>query len=63
MLDAITERPAWSLCQSNNPTGTYLPEIELQRLHAGLRDDILLVIDCAYEEYIDQPDYVMGWIW
>ena len=44
----------------NNPAGTYLPEVELRRLHAGLRDDILLVIDCAYEEYIDEPDYVDG---
>ena len=32
----------------------------MRRLHAGLRDDILLVIDCAYEEYIDEPDYVDG---
>ncbi len=37
----------------NNPTGTYAPKAEIARLHAGLRDDILLVLDHAYSEYID----------
>ncbi|MEJ7371143.1 aminotransferase class I/II-fold pyridoxal phosphate-dependent enzyme, partial [Staphylococcus caprae] len=40
----------------NNPTGTYSPRSELARLHAGLRDDILLVVDHAYAEYIDGAD-------
>jgi histidinol-phosphate aminotransferase len=44
----------------NNPTGTYLPRAELARLRAGLRDDILLVIDAAYSEYIDLPDFSSG---
>ncbi|MBL4646919.1 MAG: aminotransferase class I/II-fold pyridoxal phosphate-dependent enzyme, partial [Rhizobiales bacterium] len=30
------------LANPNNPTGTYLPFDEVKRLHAGLRDDILL---------------------
>lgn len=42
------------LANPNNPTGTYLPGEELARLHSGLRDDILLVIDHAYAEYL--PD-------
>lgn len=34
-----------------NPTGTWLPSSELERLHAGLRPDILLVLDEAYVEF------------
>jgi histidinol-phosphate aminotransferase len=37
----------------NNPTGTHASREEIARLHAGLRDDILLVLDHAYAEYID----------
>ena len=37
----------------NNPTGTYISKAEIARLHAGLRTDILLVLDHAYAEYID----------
>lgn len=39
----------------NNPTGTYLPKQELERLHAGLPGEVLLVIDQAYAEYVE-PD-------
>lgn len=48
------------LANPNNPTGTYLPKSELARLRAGLSDEILLVIDAAYAEYIDLPDYSSG---
>lgn len=44
----------------NNPSGTYLPRAEVERLRAGLRADILLVIDAAYAEYVEQPDYEPG---
>jgi len=37
----------------NNPTGTYAGREEIARLHAGLRADILLVLDHAYAEYIE----------
>lgn len=37
----------------NNPTGTYTPREDIARLHAGLRPDILLVLDHAYAEYIE----------
>ncbi len=48
------------LANPNNPTGTYLPFEEVKRLHAGLRDDILLVLDGAYAEYLDKADYDAG---
>lgn len=37
----------------NNPTGRYVGADEIARLHAGLRNDILLVVDQAYGEYLD----------
>lgn len=40
----------------NNPTGTYMPRAELERLHAGLPSDVLLVVDQAYAEYLDDGE-------
>jgi histidinol-phosphate aminotransferase len=44
------------LANPNNPTGTMIPGTEVARLHAGLRPDILLVLDQAYAEYLNHPD-------
>lgn len=57
ILSAVTDRTRIVfIANPNNPTGTYTPKHEIARLHAGLRDDILLVIDHAYAEYIDGDD-------
>jgi len=48
------------IANPNNPTGTYLPGSELQRLHAGLPDHTLLLIDSAYAEYVTAEDYDSG---
>jgi histidinol-phosphate aminotransferase len=48
------------LANPNNPTGTYLPASEVQRLRDNLRPDILLVIDAAYAEYVVRNDYTSG---
>jgi histidinol-phosphate aminotransferase len=48
------------LANPNNPTGSYLPAVELERLRAALPPEVLLVLDLAYAEYIDQPDYDDG---
>ncbi|GGC92323.1 histidinol-phosphate transaminase [Chelatococcus reniformis] len=48
------------LANPNNPTGTYLPATEIERLHAGLPPHVLLVIDAAYAEYVTRDDYVSG---
>jgi histidinol-phosphate aminotransferase len=48
------------LANPNNPTGTYLNAEELRRLHAGLRRDILFVLDSAYAEYVTADDYTVG---
>ncbi|MFA7439691.1 MAG: histidinol-phosphate transaminase [Sphingomonadaceae bacterium] len=44
------------LANPNNPTGTMISRAEVARLHAGLRPDILLVVDQAYAEYLDDAD-------
>jgi histidinol-phosphate aminotransferase len=48
------------LANPNNPTGTYIPFDEVKRLHAGLRPDILLVLDAAYAEFVRKNDYAAG---
>jgi histidinol-phosphate aminotransferase len=48
------------LANPNNPTGSYLPAAELERLRAGLPEDVVLVIDAAYAEYANAPDYASG---
>ncbi|MDJ0390118.1 histidinol-phosphate transaminase [Roseomonas sp. E05] len=48
------------LANPNNPTGALLPTAEVARLRAGLRDDILLVLDSAYAEYVTEPGYDAG---
>ena len=61
LLAAVNERTRiLFLANPNNPTGTYLPEPALRRLRDGLRDDILLVIDSAYAEYVTAVDYGDG---
>ena len=54
ILACVTQRTrVVFVANPNNPTGTYAPKAEIARLHAGLRADILLVLDHAYAEYID----------
>lgn len=61
ILAAVSERTRICfLANPNNPTGTYLSEAEVRRLRDGLRDDILLVIDAAYAEYVSRNDYDSG---
>jgi histidinol-phosphate aminotransferase len=44
------------LANPNNPTGSFLPKGEIARLHAGLPQDVLLVLDQAYAEYVAPED-------
>ena len=48
------------LANPNNPTGTRITYREIKRLRAGLRDNILLVLDAAYAEYCDDDEYQDG---
>jgi len=61
ILEAVTPRTKIVfLANPNNPTGTYLAEAEMDRLRSGLREDIVLVIDSAYAEFVDVADYESG---
>ena len=48
------------IANPNNPTGSLLPAREVERLRAGLPPDVLLVLDAAYAEYVERPDYDAG---
>ncbi|WP_169567036.1 histidinol-phosphate transaminase [Sneathiella limimaris] len=61
LLASVTEKTKiLFLANPNNPTGTYISADEVRRLHAGLRSDILLVLDAAYAEYVTKSDYEAG---
>ena len=61
LLAAVTDKTRiLFLANPNNPTGTYLPTDEVIRLRDGLRNDVLLVIDAAYAEYVERADYTSG---
>ncbi len=45
------------LANPDNPTGTCLSGDEIRRLHRGLPEQVLLVLDSAYAEYVHAPDY------
>ncbi len=60
-LASVTERTRIAfIANPNNPTGTYLPHSEMLRLRASLPDDVLLVVDSAYAEYVGRNDYDPG---
>jgi histidinol-phosphate aminotransferase len=64
-VDALLERLSSRtrmvfLANPNNPTGSYLTSDELARLHAALPQDVLLVIDAAYAEFVRRNDYTGG---
>jgi histidinol-phosphate aminotransferase len=48
------------IANPNNPTGSCLSTQDVKRLHAGLPDNVLLVIDAAYAEYVQRNDYDPG---
>ena len=48
------------LANPNNPTGTYISKKELLDLRKKLRQNILLVVDDAYFEYMLNKDYKSG---
>lgn len=61
LLAAVTSRTRLVfLANPNNPTGSYLDAGELARLHAGLPEDVVLVVDAAYAEFVTAADYDSG---
>lgn len=61
LISAVTDKTRIVfVANPNNPTGTYLSHNEMARLRAGLPDSVLLVIDAAYAEFVDEEDYSAG---
>jgi histidinol-phosphate aminotransferase len=61
LLDAVT--PSTKLvyvCNPNNPTGTMNARAELDAYFECVPDHVLTVLDQAYFEYIDEPEYPDG---
>lgn len=55
---AVTERTRviW-LCNPNNPTGAIFTNQELERLLEGLGKDVIVLLDEAYCDYVDDAAY------
>lgn len=48
------------IANPNNPTGTYVTKAELEKFLAGLPDNVIVVMDQAYDLFIDVEDYPNG---
>ena len=61
LIDRVTARTRMLfLANPNNPTGSCLSSEAVRRLRAALPDEVLLVIDSAYAEYVGRNDYEPG---
>jgi histidinol-phosphate aminotransferase len=61
MLGAITPRTRLVyICHPNNPTGTMNTRDELDAYFDRVPEHVLTVLDQAYLEYIDDPEYADG---
>jgi histidinol-phosphate aminotransferase len=61
LLGRVSERTRICyLANPNNPTGSYLLADELRRLRENLPENVLLVVDAAYAEYVTARDYTNG---
>lgn len=58
MADAVTPRTRLLfLCNPNNPTGTMVTGAEVEALLARVPDDVIVVFDEAYYEYVRSCDF------
>ena len=48
------------IANPNNPTGTYISDKEMIKLRKNLPENILLMVDDAYAEYVTKKDYKSG---
>ncbi len=58
MASAVTKKTKIIfICNPNNPTGTIVRRVEVEKFLSRLRKDILVVFDEAYAEYATDPDF------
>ncbi len=64
ILARITTRTRLiAVANPNNPTGTWLPRSEIQRLIENVPADVLIILDGAYAEYVEDENYDDGIAW
>jgi len=64
MAEAVCERTKLVfICNPNNPTGTHNREDELRTFLDRVPEDCLVVVDEAYYEYVEAPDYPQTLEW
>jgi histidinol-phosphate aminotransferase len=57
MAAAVTPRTRLVfVCNPNNPTGTYVPPAAIRRLVEAVPDDVMVVVDEAYVEFVTAAD-------
>ncbi len=58
ILAAVSERTrVVCIANPNNPTGSWISGDEIERLHAGLPQNVVLMLDEAYAEYAPPESY------
>lgn len=65
MVAAVTSNSRLMfVANPNNPTGTWLQRSELRQLLESVPDDLIVVVDEAYFDYVQEPDYpnCMEWL-
>jgi histidinol-phosphate aminotransferase len=61
MLKCVDDRTRLMfLANPGNPTGTWIPFSEIERLHRALPPSIILVLDGAYGEFVADPTFDDG---
>ncbi|MEJ1089205.1 histidinol-phosphate transaminase [Microbacterium sp. Mu-80] len=61
MADAVTDRTrAIIVCTPNNPTGPIVTSAEFAAFVDRVPDDVLIILDEAYAEFVTAPDAVDG---
>lgn len=60
-LAAVTDKTRIVfIANPNNPTGTWITKQELEAFLGALRQDVIVVLDEAYFDYVEEPDYPNG---
>ncbi|WP_020406769.1 histidinol-phosphate transaminase [Hahella ganghwensis] len=61
MANAVTEKTrVIFVANPNNPTGTWISKGDLEAFLANVPERVIIVLDEAYAEYLNEPDYPNG---
>ncbi len=64
MADAITDKTRLIfIANPNNPTGTWLNAVSLHAFLSKVPENVIVVVDEAYHEYLNEPDYLSAINW